>query len=270
MHRGILVMKIIISVLSAASILGLIVVAILVFFPYNGGPSITLPGWFSITADPPRKELLSYMNEKYGVEFHELTDEDFKGQPRHFEVRRWQDSFNGIVVYTDSFPGHYFYVRKKIWDIRDDYSCHLVQQEAEEIIHEQLEDIMTNEFKIYCHPYCNQDNECPADLTADEYLSIGSYEFIIFICGDGEEKEQDYEKIKPRLIDILENRKIRQYSVTICYFDPEYFNDINTTDTSTCISHFDDYNAFGSGSIAGVSREESGSTFRWIENKDDI
>ena len=43
----------------------------------------------------------------------------------------WEDGSNGIVVYTDAFPNHYFYVRSYLGKYYDDYGLHLVEQDAE-------------------------------------------------------------------------------------------------------------------------------------------
>ena len=52
-----------------------LILLVIIFYPSNGGPTTNLPGGLYIHADPPRKKLLQYMNDKYGVKFYEVGDD---------------------------------------------------------------------------------------------------------------------------------------------------------------------------------------------------
>ena len=41
-----------------------LILLVIIFYPLNGGPTINLRGGLYIHADPPRKKLLRYMNDK--------------------------------------------------------------------------------------------------------------------------------------------------------------------------------------------------------------
>lgn len=192
-----------------------IIVVILVFIAANviikNKPNIpgngrdfcmTFPEGLILQAPPPKNKLIKFMNKKYGIKFEQYNglecSEEFSEygfRYSHINAEDFDRYCNGIIVSTNEYPGHYFYVCDYYGEIHDDYGCHLVESEAEQIIENELSDLMDFDLKVALHPTYFQDNvfsENPAGL---DYLLNGNYIIKIFICGDGENAEKEFEKI---------------------------------------------------------------------------
>ena len=151
-----------------------LIILVITFYPSNGGPTINLPGGIAIHADPPRKKLIQYMNDKYGVNFYEAGD-DFTPDKGHPSKYVWEDGSNGIIVYTYAFPNHYFYVRSYLGKYYDDYALHLVEQEAEAKLHDMIKDSIDSDFVVVCPPLTLQPRDLDTDVTADVFLKESNY-----------------------------------------------------------------------------------------------
>lgn len=251
-------------------IIMLLLVVILVFAIYvlphliDGRIGITLPWGFSIMSDPTRKELLQYMNDKYNTEFIEITEEDYtKAGINKNEAVRWSDDYNGIIVRTKNNHEQFYYVRKNKGKITDNYGCCLVQDEAQKIIHDKLSDTIDYDFKIACRTNEIQNYEYSTDLTPIEYIGNCSYNFFIYICSDGETREQDYKKLKPQLNELFNGTPKNSDRVTIVYLEKEYFDRVIISRESADFESSEHSNCWGYGYV-----DKEYSEFKWFDENE--
>jgi len=169
---------------------------------------------------------------------------------------------NGIVVRTDNYPGHYFYVRKCFEEITDDYGCHLVQSEAERIMHDKLSEIIKDEFKVACPPSIVQE-EYTASLTAQQYLSTCKYGIKIFIHSNGDDKEQISQKIFEILEQEYEKSVINNRNVYIYYLDEKMYASIITTEPKTFYTAHKKSVHYGRGIYIKEEGDRDSLAFKW-------
>lgn len=249
-------------------IIMLLIVVLLLFAIYvlphlkDGRIGISFPWGGSIVSPAPREELLQYMNDKYNTEFFEITEAEYSDKIGEMDVWRWENNNNGIIVRTASYPGHYFYVRKHNGKITDNYGYCIVQDEAQQLIYDELFDIIEYDFKIRCQTLNIQNNECNANLTAIEYIENCNYHFAIYICSDGKNREHDLERIKPKLMEIFKNSPTSKHTIQMCYYNQEYFDQINTSWYSSDMEAAEFSNWWGYGFL-----EDDNSEFTWIDGK---
>lgn len=251
-------------------IIMLLLVVILVFAIYvlphliDGRIGISFPWGGSIVSPAPREELLQYMNDKYGTEFFEITEAEYSDEISEMDVWRWDNNENGIIVRTAVYPGHYFYVRKHNGKITDDYGCRLIQDEAQQIIYDALSEVIDYDFKIRCNSTNRQGYVYGKDLTAMEYIENCNYRFSVYICSDGESREYDLEKMKPKLMEIFKNSNKSKNQINILYFEQKYFDQINTSWNSPNMGITEFSNCWGYGFF-----EDDSSEFRWINENEE-
>ena len=160
----------------------------------------------TLQSDPPQKKLLKHMKHEYNINFNIysgtmfLFDTDRK-QLYHVESSIWDYKYNGIVVASYDIPDHYFYVREWYGYIIDDYSPHLVYEEAQNMLHDMLVGIISSEFKVVCIPQSLQTMEFGNDITVDSYLKYGEYDFVIIIHSDGENRNSEIKNVCDILYD---------------------------------------------------------------------
>ncbi|MBP1545225.1 MAG: hypothetical protein J6A37_01330 [Oscillospiraceae bacterium] len=238
------------------------------FFSSNGGFSLWLPGGEAWHAKPPARKMISYMEDKYGCEFQQITNEEFFEDAEFSEDRfhsspnRFANECNGIVVKTNNYPDHYFYVRSCFGEITDDYGCHLVQPEAEKIMHDKLSDAIKDEFKVACPPSIGQE-EYAVSLTAQQYLQSCNYRLKIFINSDGDDKEQTSQRIINILKQEYEKGVINKRYVAIYYLNPEMYNNIVTTESKTYYTTHEKSLHYGDGIYIKEEGDRDSLAFKW-------
>lgn len=165
---------------------------------------MTFPEGLILQTPPPKNKLIKFMNKKYGIKFEQYNGLEYSDSEKfseygfrysHISARDFDRYYNGIIVSTNEYPGHYFFVCDYYGEIHDDYGCHLVESEAEQIIENKLSDLMDFDLKVALHPTYFQDNVFSEKLTSLDYLLNGNYIIKIFIYGDGENAEKEFEKI---------------------------------------------------------------------------
>ncbi len=209
-------------------ILGIIAVVGILFLitQPNHGRKYTIPliDGMVIQADPPAKKLLKYMEEKYNKEFIQvdITGVWMSPEERHHDCDSgsWDFYYNGITV-TTADSDEYYHVRDDYGTYLDNYGCYLVNEEAEQILYNKISSVISN-VKVSCFPMDMQYKELPALMTAEEYLDEAGYWLCIVICGDGENAEEDHQKI----CDVL-GIKSGQGWMTMHYLDEEIYNTID-------------------------------------------
>ena len=192
---------VLISVIAVIFIIALIVIFINSTPDMSGNGRnfcLTFPEGLILQAPPPKNKLIRFMNKKYGVKFEQYNGDEFSEygfRYSHTSAEDFDRYCNGIIVSTDEYPNHYFFVCDYYGEIHDDYSCHLAEPEAEQILKNELANVIASDFKVTLHPNYFQDNVFSEAPTGQDYLENGEYIIKIFICGDGENAENEFEKI---------------------------------------------------------------------------
>lgn len=169
------------------------------------------------------------MNKKYGIKFEQYNGYEFSEygfRYSHISAEDFDRYYNGIIVSTNEYPGHYFFVCDYYGEIYDDYGCHLAESEAEQIIESKLLDLIDFDLKVTLHPTCFQNNVFEKTPTSLDYLENGDYIIKIFICGDGENAEKEFEKISECVYPYWDNKTF----MSIYYLDNEVYNSIYSYD----------------------------------------
>ncbi|MBQ5316321.1 MAG: hypothetical protein J6I96_02095 [Oscillospiraceae bacterium] len=196
------------------------------------------PEIITIQAPPPRMKLLAYMNMKYGTVFKEYKGEEYKETGFRWSHEHSEDFdkyYNGITVYTDDYPGHYFFVCDQYGTIHDDYGCHFAQAEAEQIIYDRLQDKISEDFKVTVHPNCFQENVFKSIPTGSEYLDNGDYIIRIFICSEGSRAESDEQMFETELYPYWREHKY----LDVYYVDSGVFDSIDPCNFTTYCGDID-------------------------------
>ncbi|MDE6593257.1 MAG: hypothetical protein K2K57_09385 [Oscillospiraceae bacterium] len=194
--------------------------------------SITIPEVTTFQMPAPKHKLIRYMTKKYKVRFHEYHGEEYlEGgiSYEHLSSDYFEEKYNGIVVFTDEYPGHYFYVCDYYGAIHDDYGVHIAQSNAETKLMERLDKVIDEDVKIILHPNGFQKYIFDEYVGAYDYLEYGTYTIKIYISGKGENAEDDLEKIK----EIIEPYWIIDRRVMIYYVDETVWNNVESLDFGT-------------------------------------
>lgn len=227
--------KVLFAVVISFSALIWILIFSLIAEPQNGRNfTIHIVDSIVLQADPPAKKLLKYMEEKYDKEFMQVFVEPstYLGECRHhsFGSGTWNFYYNGITVSTTD-DEEYYHVRDYYGIYLDNYGCYLVNEEAEQILYDKISSVVSD-VKVSCFPRDLQSNELPAYMTAEEYLDNAGKWLCIVICGEGENAEEDYQKI----CDVL-GIKSGQGWMTMHYLDKETYNNLDMENRYIIISN---------------------------------
>lgn len=218
---------------------------------------LTLPDGLIFQASPPKNKLVRFMNKKYGTKFEQYNGDEFSEygfRYSHISAKDFDRQYNGIIVSTSEYPNHYFFVCDYYGEIHDDYGCHLAESEANRIIEDKLLDIMDFDLKAALHPNCFQDNVFSEAPTGLEYLENGDYIIKIFICGDGGNAENEFEKIAECVRPYWDNKTF----MFIYYLDYDVFESVDTNDYSSYSGDIE-YNKMGQ----GWGYDVSGEIYKW-------
>ncbi|MCM1525445.1 MAG: hypothetical protein NC120_13435 [Ruminococcus sp.] len=260
------ILKIILIILSVILILNL---SGKLFLRLAGSPdngrNYTVTFWElpTIQEDPPAGKLIRYMNDKYGIKFRRYMGEEYllNGyETDHTDSEGFAKYFNGILVETDEYPGHYFYVCDYYGTYLDDYYFHIHQYEAEQYFYKKLQSIIDSEFKVVCHPKYKQRYAVDSDLWSSEYINHCNYDFRIYISGDGKNADEELEAILSVIRPYL-NAKDKW--LRIYYVDSEQFNSVDSSDYLSYASDDFSYIKYGCGRV--LFYEETQWEWEWIK-----
>lgn len=220
-----------IKIKNAVICIAVIIIMYIPMFCRNGRFfSITLPEFKTIQPPAPKNKLIKYMNRKYKAEFHEYQGSEYLNDIfAHYSANYFEENYNGIVVYTNEYPGHYFYVCDYYGFIHDDYGCHTVYEDAEKILYEQLDKVINEPVKLTLHPDCFQEYKFGNQVTSSEYLKHGTYTIKIYIEGNGENSDSDFEQI----IEIIRNYWESDDNMIIYYVDTNVWNAVDPSNFDT-------------------------------------
>ncbi len=220
---------------------------------------VPLPEGLMIQAPPPKDKLISFMNEKYGIKFKQYKGTEFSEIGRtgsHISAYDFDKNYNGIVVSTEKYPDHYFFVCDYYGVVHDDFGCHLAEFEAEQIIESQLSEVINDNYKVIIHPDFFQGYIFSTKPIGVDYLENGDYIIRIYISGNGDNAEADFDAISKAVAPYWDEDR-RMY---IYYIDDSDYNTISADEYSS-YSDFTDYNKKGTG--WGWTEEETIHLWEW-------
>lgn len=217
----------------------------------------------TIQEAPPAAKLIGYMNDKYGIKFRRYTGEEYlltRYEADHTDSEGFEKYFNGILVETDEFPGHYFYVCDYYGTYLDDYYFHTKQHKAEQYFYKALQSVIASEFKVVCHPKYKQRYTADSDPWAWEYINHCNYDFRIYISDDGKNADEELEAILGvlRLYLNASDKWLRIY-----YVAPEQFDSVDPSDYLSYAS--DDFSCIKYGWGRVLFYDETQWEWEWIK-----
>ena len=233
--------------------------------PSNGrNYTITFPEMGTIQADPPTNKLIRFMNDKYGVTFRRYRGEEYlidKNEIDHINSKNFTEYFNGILVETDEYPGHYFYVCDYYGTYLDDYYFHIQQGTVEQYFYKKINSVVDSEFKVVCHPKYKQRYAVNFFSDSSDYINHCNYDFRIYICDDGKKADEDLEAISSVLSPYL-NESYRW--LNLYYVDSVQFNSIDSSDYMSYAGDDVIYIKYGRGRMLFDNNEQPWD-WDWIE-----
>jgi len=229
--------------------------------------TLTFPELVTLQDPPPADELIEYMNDKYGVTFQRYNGEEYlidKFETDHINANDFAELYNGILVETDEYPNHYFYVCSYYGSYLDDYCFHNNQWKIDNYFNDKLNGVIDSNYKVICHPKFKQRYAVDFSSHTSEYINHCNYDIRIFIENDGKNAEKELEEILNVLKPYL-NEYDKQ--LFLYYVDSAQFNAVDSTDYNSYLHDKITYIKYGQGEMLFYENENP-LVWEWVDSEE--